>query len=172
MVHRSNLLLSRLDPPSLARMIPYMNVLQLEQGKILAEAHQPVLKVYFPHGGIISSVVELIGGEAIETAMVGRDGVFGASQALDGKLSLNHVVIQVPGIASIIESARLCELARKSCPCESSLSGTSNSSWRRCNRRLPVTRFTIFTSGCASGCFACSASLAMTCRSPRNFWHR
>jgi hypothetical protein len=80
MVHRNNLLLSRLDPPSLARMIPYMKVLQLEQGKILAEAHRPVLKVYFPHGGIISSVVELIGGEAIETAMVGRDGVFGASQ--------------------------------------------------------------------------------------------
>src|SRR5215207_7379014 len=72
MVHRNNLLLSRLDPPSLARMIPHMNVLQLGLGKILAETHQPVLKVYFPHGGIISSVVELIGGEAIETAMVGR----------------------------------------------------------------------------------------------------
>jgi len=116
MVHRNNLLLSRLDPPSLACMIPHINVLQLEQGKILAETHQPVLKVYFPHGGIISSVVELTGGEAIETAMTGRDGVFGASQALDGKLSLNHVVIQVPGTASVVESARLCELALQITP--------------------------------------------------------
>jgi hypothetical protein len=56
-------------------------------------------------------VVELVGGEAIETAMIGRDGAFGASQALDGKLSLNHVVMQVPGAASVIESSRLCELA-------------------------------------------------------------
>jgi hypothetical protein len=92
MVHRNNLLLSRLDPPSLARMIPYMKVLQLEQGKILAEAHRPVLKVYFPHGGIISSVVELIGGEAIETAMA----AMACSEQARGKLSLNHVVIQVP----------------------------------------------------------------------------
>jgi hypothetical protein len=116
MVHRNNLLLSRLDPPSLARMIPHMNVLQLEQGKILAETHQPVLKVYFPHGGINLERGELTGSEAIKTAMIGRDGVFGASQALDGKLSLNHVVLQVLGIASIIGSARLCELALQIMP--------------------------------------------------------
>jgi len=98
-------------------MAPYVTVLHLEQGKVLeqgkllAKTHQPVLKVYFPHSGIISNVVELIGGEAIETAMIGSDGAFGASHALDGRLSLNHVVMQVPGDASIIESARLCELA-------------------------------------------------------------
>jgi hypothetical protein len=34
MVHRNNLLLSRLDPPSLACMIPHINVLQLEQGSL------------------------------------------------------------------------------------------------------------------------------------------
>ena len=111
MVHPHNFLLNRVDAAALARMAPYVTVLHLEQGKVLAETHQPVLKVYFPHSGIISNVVELIGGEAIETAMIGRDGAFGASQALDGKLSLNHVVIQVPGDASIIESGRLCELA-------------------------------------------------------------
>jgi CRP-like cAMP-binding protein len=111
MVNHDNFLLNRVDPAALARIAPYMNVLQLEQGKILAETHRPVLKVYFPHAGIISNVVELISGEAIETAMIGSDGAFGASQAMDGRLSLNHVVMQVPGVASTIDSGRLCELA-------------------------------------------------------------
>ena len=34
--------------------------------------------------------------------MIGNDGVFGGAQALDDKVSLNHVVIQVPGAASVI----------------------------------------------------------------------
>src|ERR1700712_306797 len=42
--------------------------------------------------------------------MIGNDGVFGAIQALDDKVSLNHVVIQVPGAASVISSDRLREV--------------------------------------------------------------
>ena len=47
-------------------------------GEVLADVHQCVNKVYFPHGGIISCVVELKNGEGIETGMIGADGVFGA----------------------------------------------------------------------------------------------
>lgn len=43
--------------------------------------------------------------------MIGKDGVFGAMQALDDKVSLNHVVTQVPGDASVIASDRLREAA-------------------------------------------------------------
>ena len=35
--------------------------------------------------------------------MIGNDGEFGAGQALDDKVSLNRVVIQVPGTASVME---------------------------------------------------------------------
>jgi hypothetical protein len=58
--------------------------------------------VYFPHSGIISCVVETIGGGAIETGMIGRDGAFGGSQALDDKVSLNHVVIQRDALRSFL----------------------------------------------------------------------
>jgi len=78
---------------------------------VLAETHQRVQKVYFPHSGIISCVVELRGGGAIETGMIGKDGAWGASQALDGKVSLNHVVMQVPGTASVIDSDHIRILA-------------------------------------------------------------
>jgi len=86
-------------------------VVELHHAEVLARAHQRVEKVYFPHSGIISCVVELKGGDAIETGMIGRDGAFGACQALDDKVSLNHVVMQVAGAASVISSNHICEVA-------------------------------------------------------------
>jgi CRP-like cAMP-binding protein len=101
---RKNFLLNRLEPALLAELQPHLSVVQLHHSQVLAESHQRIEKVYFPHSGIISCVVELVGGGAIETGMIGNDGVFGASQALDDKVSLNHVVMQVAGVASVISS--------------------------------------------------------------------
>jgi CRP-like cAMP-binding protein len=111
MPHKHDFLLNRLAPDALARLAPNLSVVDLEQHEVLAETHQRIQKVYFPHTGIISCAVELVGGGAIETGMIGKDGEFGASQALDDKVSLNHVVIQVPGTASVIDSDRIKEMA-------------------------------------------------------------
>src|SRR5215217_6655085 len=104
MPHRANFLLNRLEPGLLKELAPHFSILRLQQGQVLAETHQLVQKVYFPHSGIISCVVERKGGGAIETGMIGKDGAWGGSQALDDKVSLNHVVMQVPGTASVIDS--------------------------------------------------------------------
>jgi len=112
MPHRNNFLLSRLEPALLAQIEPHLSLVALHHNDVLAETHQRIEKVYFPHSGIISCVVELIGGGAIETGLIGNDGEFGASQALDDKVSLNHVVIQVAGVASVISSDRVREFAR------------------------------------------------------------
>jgi CRP-like cAMP-binding protein len=47
----------------------------------------------------------------IETAMVGNDGVFNATAALDGKESLNKAVVQLAGVASVIDAERLRTIA-------------------------------------------------------------
>lgn len=107
MPHRKNFILNRLSAEAFARISSDLVIIQLSQGQILAETHARVEKVYFPHGGIISCVVETVGGGAIETGMIGNDGVFGGAQALDDKVSLNLVVTQVPGAASIITSDQL-----------------------------------------------------------------
>lgn len=107
MPHRNNFLLNRLEPAVLAEIVPYLSFVELRHQEVLAETHQRIEKVYFPHSGIISCVVELVGGGAIETGMIGHDGEFGASQALDDKVSLNHVVIQITGMASVISSDRI-----------------------------------------------------------------
>jgi CRP-like cAMP-binding protein len=111
MPHRKNFILNRIDAAILARITPDLSITHIPQGEVLAETHGRVQKVYFPHTGIISCVVETIGGGAIETGMIGNDGAFGSSQALDDKVSLNHVVMQVPGDASVISSDRVREVA-------------------------------------------------------------
>ena len=113
MPHRNNFLLNRLEPGVLDRIAPHLAVVELHHAEVLARTHQRVEKVYFPHSGIISCVVELKGGDAIETGMIGTDGAFGAGQALDDKVSLNHVVMQVAGAASVISSDRICDIAEE-----------------------------------------------------------
>jgi CRP-like cAMP-binding protein len=111
MPHGKNFILNRLDADVLRRLLPNLSVVQLASGDVLAGTHERVEKVYFPHTGVISCVVETIGGGAIETGMIGNDGAFGSSQALDDKVSLNHVVMQVPGAASVISSDHLRKAA-------------------------------------------------------------
>jgi CRP-like cAMP-binding protein len=116
MPHSQNRLLARLGERETSHFSTHLKVVALKQGEILADAHGKVLKVYFPHSGIISCVVALNDGSMIETGMIGNDGAFGAAQALDDKISLNKVVIQVPGMASVIDPERLREAADRSKP--------------------------------------------------------
>jgi CRP-like cAMP-binding protein len=109
--HLQNQLLARLDPATFAALESDLTVVKLEQGHVINETHATVQNVYFPHTGIISCVVEMVGGGAIETGMIGRDGQFGAGPALDHKVSLNYVVMQVAGEASVIQADRFRQLA-------------------------------------------------------------
>jgi len=67
--------------------------------------------VYFPHGGILSCVVEAETGWGIETGMIGYDGIFGAGQAIDHGVSLNKVVVQIAGPASVVSGKAISDLA-------------------------------------------------------------
>jgi CRP-like cAMP-binding protein len=111
--HLGNQLLARLDPAIFAAIEDDLSIVKLEQGHVINEKHATVQSVYFPHGGIISCVVEMVGGGAIETGMIGRDGQFGAGPALDHKVSLNYVVMQVAGDASVIQADRFRNIAQE-----------------------------------------------------------
>jgi CRP-like cAMP-binding protein len=111
MTGHANFILDSVDPDTAARLQPHLSLVHLREAQVLVDTHQRVQKVYFPHTGIISNVVQLSDGGSIETGMIGNDGEFGAGQAFDDKVSLNRVVIQVPGMASVIDSSTLCELA-------------------------------------------------------------
>ena len=48
----------------------------------------------------------------MQTSMVGRDGVIGAAQALDDRVSLNKIVVQVSVTASVIDREPIREAMR------------------------------------------------------------
>ncbi len=92
-----NLLLRLLSPSDLKLLAPHLKSVQFEQQHVLFEAEEQISHVYFPTGAVVSLVITLSTGEIIEAAMVGVDGVVGASAALDGKISLSRGIVQLAG---------------------------------------------------------------------------
>jgi CRP-like cAMP-binding protein len=107
---KNNQLLAMLAPDDLAAMNKHFMLTELRQGESLAWPGDEIRRIYFPHSGIVSFLVELAGGDIVQTGMVGSDGVVGAAQALDDKVSLNKIVVQVPGTASVIDCDPLREI--------------------------------------------------------------
>jgi CRP-like cAMP-binding protein len=106
-----NHILDSLLPATFEAVKPHLSLVDLKHGAVVAETRSLVERVYFPHTGIISLVVELKEGDMLETAMVGKDGVSGAASALDGRVSFNKAIVQAPGVASIIKVDKLREIA-------------------------------------------------------------
>ena len=65
-----NRLLASLVLADFQLLQPHLKPTKLKNETILYEAGDPVDRVYFPHCGIISLVVELSGGQGIEAAMI------------------------------------------------------------------------------------------------------
>ncbi len=102
-----NQLLDSLSAPDFEHLRPYLQAVDLAQGVTLYATGDEIDRVYFPHSGAISLVVALGGGMTIEAAMVGKDSIFGASAALDGKISLSTAIAQLPIKGSTLEVSRL-----------------------------------------------------------------
>jgi CRP-like cAMP-binding protein len=102
-----NRLLASLNPTDFELLQPHFKPVDLVQEAVLFEAGDPIDRVYFPYSGIISLVVVLAGGEMIEAAMVGRDSMLGGSSATDGQVSLNRVVVQLPGSGVALDVAQV-----------------------------------------------------------------
>ena len=113
MAHSANKLLDSVPAKTFAAIEPHLKTVELVHGEVLAEAGNEVTRVYFPHSGVISLVVELSIGDMIETAMVGHDGALNISSALDGKVSLNKAIVQLAGAASTIDVDQLRKIVRE-----------------------------------------------------------
>jgi CRP-like cAMP-binding protein len=138
--HLSNQLLARLDKATFAAIEPELSIVRLELGHVISETHSEVHTVYFPLNGVISCVVELIGGGAIETGMIGKDGQFGAAAALDHHVSLNHVVMQVSGEVLAIEASRFRYLIEQHPSLRKTTVAYDQFFWRKSSRRPHATQ--------------------------------
>src|ERR1700720_2275963 len=112
----SNTLLAVLPRSDLQLILPHLTSVQFAQGAVLCEAGVEVDQVYFPLAGMVSLVVVMRDGKAIETATVGREGVVGAMSALGLHISLVRAVAQLPTIAYKIASTELRKAVASSKP--------------------------------------------------------
>jgi CRP-like cAMP-binding protein len=97
-----NKLLSSLPRDQFDLLAPHLITQSLTQGLVLIETGNEVDYVYFPHFGMLSLLVVLKDGKAIETATVGCEGVVGAMAGLGLYKSLVRVVVQLPvGVTKI-----------------------------------------------------------------------
>jgi CRP-like cAMP-binding protein len=106
--------LAALAEPDFELLRPHLRTIELVLGDILVEAGGQVARICFPHSGIISKVVSLAGGEAIDVAMIGREGVFAGLAALHGGMSPTAGIVRFPGAASTVDAAHFRAVAEQS----------------------------------------------------------
>jgi CRP-like cAMP-binding protein len=109
-----NHLLTQISTNDFKQLEPFLKMTPFKQHSVLFEADQEIEHVYFPSGAVVSLVVTLQTGELVEAAMVGWDGVVGASAALDGRISLSRGIIQLPGDIVVCSIAGLKSAAMQS----------------------------------------------------------
>ena len=109
-----NQLLELLQPSDAKLLAPHLKLAKFEQHEILFEAERQIRHVYFPTTAVVSLVATLSTGEMVEAAMVGKDGVVGASAALDGKISLSRGIIQLGGEIIVCDTDALNSTALQS----------------------------------------------------------
>jgi CRP-like cAMP-binding protein len=118
-----NRLLSALSRDQQIRLLPRMEKISLPIRHMLAEADAPITHVYFPLSGVISLVITLKGGAAVEVATVGNEGLVGTPVFLGAQRSPAKAVCQVAGQAlkmradnfrrSLEEHPELLDLVRR-----------------------------------------------------------
>ncbi len=85
----TNHMLARLPAVSWERWQRSLTLIELQAGEVLFEDQAHLTHLYFPTSAIVSITHLLRGGESIEVAMIGAEGVAGAS-SLHGSGLSNH----------------------------------------------------------------------------------
>jgi CRP-like cAMP-binding protein len=111
----SNRLLAALRPSDRKLLEPYLVPVTLMRDEVLFEPGDDVEHTHFPGlGTMISLVVIMQDGRVAEAASIGREGAIGGIVSSGHKPAFARAVVQVPGPALRIETARLEDAKERS----------------------------------------------------------
>jgi CRP-like cAMP-binding protein len=116
----ANKLLAALPHDDSAALQTYFTIVPMVQGAVLFEVGDQVNQIYFPLSGMVSMLVVLQNGNAVETATIGREGVVGAMAGLGKHKSQVRAVIQLASTVARIPASQFRK-ATASSPAISSL---------------------------------------------------
>jgi len=92
-----NRILRSLPADELAEVRPHLKEIILAQGDVLYRSGEEITFVYFPIAGMISLLTVMKTGEQIETGIVGRSGVAGATIGNNGPFAFGQATVQIEG---------------------------------------------------------------------------
>ena len=96
----ANRLLNGLPRQDIDALEPLLTVVDLAQGVVIMPADEDARFVFFPLSGMISLVMVMLDGKAIETATVGREGGVGLMSAFGIYRANVRAIIQLPTVAA------------------------------------------------------------------------
>jgi CRP-like cAMP-binding protein len=107
----ANKLLAALPYADFKSLEDHLTIVAMAQGVVLFEADDDVEQIFFPLSGMISLLVVLKNGNAVETATVGREGVVGAMAGLGFHRSRVRTVTQLAGVVARMPAVQMRKAA-------------------------------------------------------------
>jgi CRP-like cAMP-binding protein len=95
----NNRILGQIPAHELNAVQPRLTYVELKQETVLQPPEDEITHVYFPLSGMVSLLSVTQSGDAIETGIVGSDGIVSGSCAIDGGMALGRATVQLEGTA-------------------------------------------------------------------------
>ena len=89
-----NLILAALPRANYERLLPQLELVEMDLGHSLCESGAQLQHVYFPVAGIVSLLYVTAEGNSAELAVVGCEGMIGVSLFMGGETTPNRAVVQ------------------------------------------------------------------------------
>jgi hypothetical protein len=105
-----NRILRQLSAEELRSIQPWVTALELRANTVLQEQGAAIDHIYFPSSGMVSLLAIMQNGEAIETGIIGADGVLGGDAPINGHLS-TQATVQLDGAALKMPKAQFVDVA-------------------------------------------------------------
>jgi len=92
-------LLASLPDAERERLAPYLEEVVLDFRQVLIEPNKEITTVYFPYDAITSTIQEMFDGDAVETGLMGVEGLVGLQVWLHTRTTPTRTFVQVAGKA-------------------------------------------------------------------------
>ena len=109
-----NAILHSLPDDERATIREHSSLVHLSQQHILYRAGDPIEHIYFPRSGVISLLMTAQDGRAIETGMIGREGLVGVEALLGTGHATAGAVVQSDGDAIRVRASLVCQSIKRS----------------------------------------------------------
>jgi CRP-like cAMP-binding protein len=109
-----NRLLAALPRVEYEALAPHLTDVPIAHRQELMALGQPLTAVYFPRGAVMSVLVTMDDGAAVEGATIGQEGMVGLAAFLDDGISIDDAVCQVPGRAARLDVQEFRSVAERS----------------------------------------------------------